>query len=99
MYDIITKFYNSGIKEIIIPENVIKIEKNAFYNCTNLTDITIPQGIYHIETDAFYNCTNLKNVYYNGTLESWKQIIFDNVYSNPLYYAENIYINGEKIEI
>ena len=92
-------FYNSGIKEIIIPENVIKIEKNAFYNCTNLTDITIPQGIYHIEADAFYNCTNLKNVYYDGTLESWKQINFDNMYSNPLYYADNLYINGEKIEV
>ena len=88
-------FYNSGIEEIIIPENVVTINSNVFYNCSNLTRITIPSNVSFIGLNTFYNCKKLKNVYYDGTIESWKNILFDNEFSNPLYYGAKLYINGK----
>ena len=36
-----------------IPNGVTRIEKSAFYNCTNLTSVTIPNSVKIIEDQAF----------------------------------------------
>ncbi len=56
-------FEYSGLKSIIIPRSVKKIETNAFYECQNLKYVYIPKTCEIIEIDAFKKCPNLKGIY------------------------------------
>lgn len=50
-----------------IPDSVITINDEAFYNCLNLTKVTIGKNVTRIGVYAFYNCTSLTNItFYNG---------------------------------
>ena len=46
---------NKNIKEVIIPNSVIRIEDRAFDNCTGLKKITLSKNIKYIGKNAFYN--------------------------------------------
>ncbi|GEM_PF-1488816 len=95
--------YNSSgglfdyLESIEIPDGVTTIAKYAFYRCTNLTSITIPRSVKNIEISAFYYCTALQGVYIED-ISKWLQIDFENLYSNPLYYAKTLYVNGSKLQ-
>ena len=87
----------TSLTSVTIPNGVISIGEDAFYNCTSLTRITIPNSVASIGEDAFYNCTSLTNVNYSGVIDAWVQIKFSNAYSNPTYYAKDLYINNELV--
>ena len=80
---------------ITIPNDVTGIYAYAFGNCSDLTSITIPNSVTGILNDAFSSCTSLTNVYYNGKIEDWCNIVFDNSFSNPMLYAYNFFILDE----
>ena len=92
-----------NLKSIIIPDSVINIADSAFIACSSLTSVTIPNSVTSIGYYAFSMCDNLKNVYITD-IEAYCNIKFyDFLYSfytypNPVYYAENLYLNGELIE-
>ena len=46
------------LKNVILNEGLERIETNAFYNCSSLTDINIPESVTKIGDSAF---TNVKN--------------------------------------
>lgn len=71
--------------------------RNTFYNCKNLTSITIPGSI-KTSISAFSNCINLEKFYFNGTLLDWVSIKFYDIYSNPSYYADSVYIGNRLLE-
>lgn len=64
--------------------------------CTDLQSIIIPTNIKRIGYSAFYTCPSLKNVYYNGDIASWCNIIFVSPMSNPATYARKIYIKNSE---
>ncbi len=68
------------------------IGDEAFKNQTGITSITIPTSVTSIGSSAFEGCIGLNKVYYEGTIEDWSNIRFENAYSNPMYYAEEFYI-------
>ena len=84
--------------DIVIPDDVNYITCWAFHNCEEITSVTIPDSVTCIDSGAFSGCTGLVNVYYTGDLESWCKIDFVGVTSNPLRYADNLYINDCLIE-
>ncbi|MBQ9186324.1 MAG: leucine-rich repeat domain-containing protein [Prevotella sp.] len=89
------------IESVVIPQHVTLIGRAAFYNCINLTSISIPESVREIKGYAFYYCTKLAKAEF-GSIESLCNITFGSsldggIYSNPLLYAQHLYINGEEI--
>ena len=94
--------HGKTLTNIIIPSkidnvDIISIGEEAFYNSSNLTSVEIPASVTSIGEYAFYGCRSLTKVNYTGTIDHWAQISFSNYCSNPLYYAKNLYVNGELV--
>ncbi|MDO4995036.1 MAG: leucine-rich repeat domain-containing protein, partial [Bacteroidales bacterium] len=90
-------FYKcSGLTSVTIPNSVTSIGTVAFSGCSGLTSVTIPESVTSIESDAFYGCSGLTSVNITDIV-AWCKIHFYTAESNPLYYAHNLYIDGNKI--
>ncbi|MBE5744537.1 MAG: collagen-like protein [Clostridiales bacterium] len=89
-------FYNNdNITSVVIPDSVTSIGGYAFYSCNSLTAVVIPDSVTSIGEWAFSNCESLTDVYYNGTIDDWVQIEFEDDSSGP--FAENFYINNQLV--
>jgi uncharacterized protein (UPF0248 family) len=75
---------------------VISIADKAFYNCTRITSVNIPESVSSIGSNAFYGCSGLTSVQITD-LAKWCKIRFADYYSNPLYYAKHLNMNGSEI--
>ena len=83
----------SSLGSVTIGNGVTEIGSYAFYGCSSLTSVTIGNSVTKIGMDAFYNCSSLKSVHISD-LSAWCKISF---FANPLFYAENLYLNGNLI--
>ena len=81
----------TALREVVIPNNVFRVGAEAFANCTSLENITIPTSVTTYSKDAFKGCT-IKNLYISS-LDAWFNSKFNNSNANPLYCAENLYLN------
>lgn len=89
----------TSLTSIIIPNSITSIAKGIFIDCKNLESITIPDSVANIGDFAFQGCYKLTNVYYNGTIEDWYNLSYDNrSSSNPMRPAEHFYILNESNE-
>ena len=70
------------------------IGENVFKDNKTITSIEIPNSVTSIGNGAFSNCSGLKEVHIND-LVAWCNIDFGSYDANPLYYAGNLYLNGE----
>ena len=86
----------SGLTSVTIPNSVTSIGSSAFSGCTGLTSVTIGNSVTNIGANAFENCTNLTKVEISD-IAAWCNIDFGGYYSNPLYFAKNLYLNGIKV--
>lgn len=67
-------FTGSNITELNFQGlGLISIEDQAFYG-SKLTKITLPDTLERIEWSAFAYCDNLRDIWYEGTVDEWKQI-------------------------
>ena len=93
---------------IVIPESVsfqgqvyevVLIDDDAFYGCTDITSITLPPTIRCINESAFSGCINIESVYISD-IRDWFSISFEEdgpVTTNPLAYAKHLFVNGEEV--
>jgi len=93
--------YIGNEANVVIPSEidghpVTIIEENAFAQKTGLESISIPSGITTIRKSAFSGCTELSAVYIED-IASWCGISFENNNSNPLVYADDLFLNGERL--
>ena len=86
----------SSLTSIVIGDSVTTIGYNAFYGCSSLTSVTIPDSVTTIGDGAFYGCSSLTSVYISD-LTAWYNINFTSNSSNPLCYADNLYLNGSLV--
>lgn len=49
---VITGVRDTSIKEIIVPDYVVKIENAAFRDCSDLTSVAIPESVTSIGSNA-----------------------------------------------
>lgn len=67
-------FYKKSIKAIVIPQNVVLIESNAFAGCHLLEEITLHADTRIASYDVFTACGNLKKINYGGSVSRWKEM-------------------------
>lgn len=81
----------TNLKEITLPNALLKIGEHAFYECSSLLEINLPQNLVEIGRNAFNYCTSLRTitippnlslVYFNSIpfdyIPSLEKIIFEN---------------------
>ncbi len=84
------------IKTIIIDDGITSIGDDAFFNCTSVTSVSIPDSVTSIGNYAFTGCSGLTSVHITD-IAKWCEIEFAISTCNPLYYAKNLYLNGELV--
>ena len=89
--------YCSGLTSVSIPNSVTSIGSSAFLECTDLSSVTIPNSVTSIGDHAFLQCTGLTSVFISD-ISAWCDISFKTMDSNPLNYAQHLYLNGDEIE-
>lgn len=90
-------FYGcSSLTSVTIPEGVTTIGYYVFESCSALKSVTIPSSVSDIGYGAFYRCYNLTDVYISD-IAAWCNILFGNNEANPLFYADNLYLNGDVV--
>ena len=82
----------TGLTSVTIPNSVTSIGSYAFYGCTGLSSVTIGSGVTSIGESAFSSCNSIEKVHISD-VAAWCGIVFENYNSNPLGYANNLYVN------
>lgn len=54
-------FLKSPIESITFSKKVLTVERNAFKDCTSLSNVVYGENLVNIEYSAFYGCTSLKS--------------------------------------
>ena len=99
----------SALKTIILPENLERINNNAFAFCTSLETITIPNKVLNIDYNAFVGCSELITIHCKATTPpTITESAFDGLYTTctlyvptankSLYTTANYWKNFTKIE-
>lgn len=88
-------FNASGAKLLsIYGVGIATIGINAFTGCSELQEITFGESITSLGKEAFKNCSKIKKVSL-GAIDSWLTASFGDSFANPLYYAKELWVNGE----
>ncbi len=88
-------FFMSGVKSVVLNDNITEIPYNAFAYCRNITSIDIPDSVEYIEEGAFKDCTNLETVTLGKNVYSLGVDSFANTKIKSIHLGPNVfYING-----
>ena len=89
-------FYGAPIHSFVFGNGVEHIPAHLCNGMKNLKSIEIPSSVTSIGDSAFYNCDSLETVLISD-MSKWCSINFKGFMANPLYYANNLLLNGNLI--
>ena len=61
-----------SLTSVAIPESVVSIEDNAFYDCGSLTSITIPTSATFLGENVFQGCSSLVQSLFQKALNAYR---------------------------
>ncbi len=73
----------------IIHTQTLKIDGKEIGESLNL-----PTSIKKVSANAFYGFEQLEYVFYDGSIDEYAKIEFENEYASPMHCAEKLHING-----
>lgn len=79
------------VTDFVVPDGTTTIGTYALYGL-DIEEVIIPDTVTKINAQAFNMTESLQTVYYKGTLNSWSKIAFNVETSNPLKYAEHLFV-------
>ena len=88
---------NTTLRTVTVGNNVTAIPEKLFENCGTVELVTFGGSVASIGGKAFDGCLSLKEVRICD-VGAWSMIDFAELTSNPLYYAHNLYLNGELLK-
>ena len=89
-------FFNcNSLQNAYFCKHIEEIKYGVFENCYSLNSIHLSDKLLRVCSGAFNNCNSINRVYYDGLLDNWINIIFENEKSNPMYYSSSFYIRDE----
>lgn len=95
--DGITPFSGSQkLTSVVIGDNVTSIGENMFNGCSGMQSLSVGAGLQSIGENAFLGCTGLQRVELKN-LSAWCRFNFGSEEQNPLYYAKNLYMDGNLV--
>lgn len=87
-----------GTSRTRIPDTIMTIRNNAFYNISNLHYTIFPATLKEIQDNAFTSCSQLTLFAYMGSVQQWKENVTRGNDWHQYCPAEQIYcIDGETI--
>lgn len=93
-------FLDKTVTSVTIPDSVVNIGNDAFYQCTSLAGITIPAGVTNIGTYAFYDCTSLTGITIPGSVTNLGAYAFyDCTKLTNVYFQGNAPVGGSTLFI
>ncbi len=69
---------NEKIREIILPETMLEIKKDAFRDCKKLERISLPENLKAVGESAFSNCLSLREINLPSGLTELSEGVFSN---------------------
>lgn len=81
--------YKKYLENLVIPDNIKVIHKNAFHDCKQIRTLTISEGVETIGDSAFYGCVRLKELYLPSTLTRIGNYAFYAIPTLPLAIEYN----------
>ncbi len=87
----------SDITSFTIGDSVQHLPTYLCYGMKSLSSITLPRSVTSVGNDAFNGCSGLAEVHIND-IESWCGVSFGNSSSNPLSYAQHLFVGEEDVK-
>lgn len=74
-------YYCTSLKSIVIGSNELThdltIPTSMLAKCSNLTNVVIKTNVRTFHKEVFYSCYDLRYITYDGTMEQWGKITFE----------------------
>jgi len=67
---------STGLKSLIVGNNVTNINSQAFSGCTSMTSATLGEGIASIGSSAFANCSKLERIAIPNAVKAIEEYVF-----------------------
>ena len=89
---------NSQITSFTFGSEVEHIPAYLCYGMKKLTSVTIGNSVTSIGNGAFEECRGLTKTNYTGDIAGWCVIKFGDIFSQPLFYSNNLFINDVEVK-
>lgn len=89
-------FDDSEVTNLVIPGGVTSISDYVFYGASGLVSVDMPASVTAIGQECFMECGGLQWLTVHD-IASWCGVSFADKYSNPLYWAHNLYLGQDLV--
>ena len=86
-----TCFFMSGVKNVVLNDNITEIPDFAFASCRNLTDVVIPDSVETIGFGAFRDCTSLETITLGEGVAYLGEECFSNTKIKTIHLGANVH--------